>query len=85
MTFVGIFVGEMLVSAFLCTFGIFKSSKIKHLRQHRVAETVAFAGSSPVRSATIKPRKSLICGAFLCLKYFPLLVLSVFCRWEAAE
>ena len=27
MTFVGIFVGEMLVSAFLCTFGIFNPVK----------------------------------------------------------
>ena len=85
MNFVGKIVGRLAFRAFLCCFKKSKPSNGGALRQHRVAQAVMFAGSSPVRSANIKPRKSLTCGVFLCLSYFPILILSVFWRCPADD
>ena len=85
MNFVGKIVGRLAFRAFLCCLQKSKPSNGGALRQHRVAQAVMFAGSSPVRSAIIKPRKSLTCGVFLCLSYFPILILSVFCRCPADD
>ena len=85
MNFVGKIVGRLAFRAFLCCFQKSKASNGGALQQHRASQDVMFAGSSPVRSAIIKPRKSLTCGVFLCLQYFPIFILSVFCRCPAGN
>jgi len=85
MNFVGKIVGRLAFRAFLCCFQKSKVSNGGALQQHRASQDVMFAGSSPVRSAIIKPRKSLTCGVFLCLQYFPIFILSVFCRCPAGN
>ena len=85
MNFVGKIVGRLAFRAFLCCFQKSKASNGGALQQHRASQDVMFAGSSPVRSAIIKPRKSLTCGVFLCLQHFPIFILSVFCRCPAGN
>jgi len=80
MKIVGKIVGRLAFRAFLCCFQKQKASKGGALRQHRASQNVMLAGSSPVRSATIKPLKSLIWGAFFGLLIPLFSFLSVFCR-----
>ena len=85
MKIVGKIVGRLAFRAFLCCFQKSKASNGGALQQHRASQDVMFAGSSPVRSAIITPRKSMTCGAFFGLSISLPSYLSVFCRCPAGN